>query len=126
PPPPGVAGDGAGPVPPPPPGATSAPQPHVGEVVAQLTTRDLAIAGVTGSGLLAGLSIVGFAFLVLDWLPQSASEELSDRALDVIGTAVVIGVLLVVAVPLWLAFAAGSSILRDHEFTLVRFGTDLH
>ncbi len=126
PPPPGAAGwhpDGA---PPPPPDSNQAPQGHVGEVVAQLTTRDLAIAGVTGSGLLAGLSILGFAFLVLDWLPESTSEDISNRALDVVGTAAVFGALLVVVIPLWLAVAAGSSILRDHEFTLVRFGTDLH
>src|SRR5690606_4546567 len=40
------------------PGApAAAPTPHPPQVVAELSTRDLALAGVTGAGLLAGLSI---------------------------------------------------------------------
>jgi len=102
-------------------GPTQAP-----EVVAEMSTRDLAIAGITGSGLLAGLSIVGFAFLILDYLPEDTGQDLTDDVANLLGTALVLAVLAVVVVPLWLAVAAGASILRDHEFTLVRYGPDLH
>ncbi len=103
-----------------------APLVHAPEVVAQVSTRDLAIAGVTGTGLLAGLSIVGFAFLFLDLLPEGAGEQVSSGVADLLSRVLVVGVVVVLIVPVWLAVAAGSSILRDHEFTLVRYGPDLH
>lgn len=91
-----------------------------------MSTRDLAIAGVTGTGLLAGLSIIGFAFLFLDFLPDDAGEQVSSGVADLLSGVIVLGVLAVFVAPVWLAVAAGSSILRDHEFTLVRYGPDLH
>ena len=42
------------------------------------------------------------------------------------GTVLVVAVALIVALPVFLAVAAGASILRDHGFTLVRYGNDLH
>lgn len=117
----------AGPYPFPPPGAPAgAPGMHVPEVVAELDTRDLALAGVTGSGLLAGLSIVGFGFLILDYLPDDTGQDVSSGIADLFGTALVIGIAAILLVPLWLVVAAAASILRDHEFTLTRYGPDLH
>jgi uncharacterized membrane protein YdbT with pleckstrin-like domain len=97
-----------------------------GQVLARLSTRDLVISGITGSGLLAGLSIVGFAFLVLGELPDAAAEEVGGRVAALFGTVLVVAVALIVALPVFLAVAAGASILRDHGFTLVRYGNDLH
>ena len=96
------------------------------DVVAQIGTRDLALAGVTGSGLLAGLSVVGFAFLALEYLPRDASEAVSEGAAGLVSSVFVLAAILAVVVPLWLAIAAGTSVVQNYGFTLVRYGNDLH
>lgn len=107
--------------------------PHAGPVGAvegqdlvRLSTRDLVIAGVTGSGLLAGLSIVGFVFLVLGELPDATAAEVGGRVASLFGTLLVVVVAVIVALPFFLVAAAAASVLRDHDFTLVRYGNDLH
>lgn len=100
--------------------------PVVGEVLVRLSTRDLGLAGVTGSGLLAGLSILGFAFLVFDVLPEDTGDDVSGLLAELAGMAVVVALVLAVLVPIWLAVAAAASVIRDHDFTLTRYGSDLH
>ena len=97
-----------------------------GEELVRLSTRDLVVAGITGSGLLAGLSIIGFVFLVLGEVPGATADEVGGRAAALFGTLVIIVVAAIVALPFFLAAAAAASVLRDHEFTLVRYGNDLH
>lgn len=97
-----------------------------GQDLVRLSTRDLVVAGVTGSGLLAGLSIVGFAFLVLDELPDATAAEVGGWVASLFGTLLVVVVAVIVALPFFLVAAAAASVLRDHDFTLVRYGNDLH
>lgn len=123
--PPGTMPPPAGP---PPHAATPATaQAVAGETVIRLGTRDLIVAGLTGSGLLAGLSVVGVAFWLLEVLPSDTTEDVPSEVIDVLGGAVLASIAaVVVVVPVWLVLAAGTSILRDHDFTLVRYGGDLH
>ncbi|CAN5896298.1 PH domain-containing protein [soil metagenome] len=105
---------------------TSVPQ-SPPEVIAELDTRQLVLAGVTGSRLGAALPLVAVFFGLFAELPSRLADSIADTVGDQSqALGVVIPVLLIVAVPVVLAMAAGSSILTDHGFTLVRVGTDLH
>lgn len=96
------------------------------EVVAQLTTRQLAVAGISGSRLAALLPLLGAGFGLLTELPGKSTQTATETIGDQLSSALVIGAIAVLIVPLVLAVAAGTSILTDHGFTLVRSGTDLH
>jgi putative membrane protein len=91
--------------------------------VVQLGTAELLVAGVTGSRLAALVPLVGAAYGLLFQLPASASEEIIDRVPT--GTSWIVFAA-VALVPVLLVAAAGSSVLTDHGFTLVRVGPDLH
>lgn len=97
-----------------------------GEVLVSLSTRDLVRAGVTGSNLLAGLSVVGLVFLVLGELPDEVAEQVGGQVVALIGTLIITVLVVAAVIPFFLVAAAGASILRDHGFTLVRYDNDLH
>ena len=102
--------------------APNAPPPPAIEVV-RLSTRELVVAGVTGSRLAAALPFTAAGFGLLADLPDSTSDQVVGLA----PTGTVALVLLAIAiVPIILALAALQSILTDHGFTLVRVGSDLH
>lgn len=112
------------------PGATGPTRPsgtdaHPGppELVTALSTRDLVVAGITGSRLAAGLALVGAGFGFFFELPDSVTDSAGDLAPT---GALAIAAIAVLAVPLLLAAAVGSSILTDHGYQLVRAGSDLH
>ncbi len=97
--------------------------PIPGQLVTKLSTRELALAGVTGPRLAVALTVAASAFALLMELPDSVGESVVDRISAGAAYLVVIAAL---AIPVWLAVAAGSSVLTDHDFTLVRYGDDLH
>lgn len=97
-----------------------------GEVLVSLSTRDLVRAGVTGSNLLAGLSVVGLVFLALGELPDDVAEQVGGQVVALIGTFIITVLVVAAVIPFFLVAAAGASILRDHGFTLVRYDNDLH
>ena len=99
--------------------------PEPGEVLASLSTRDLAVAGVTGSGLVAGLSVIGFLALMLGEIPTAFDGVRNPVTTVVTAVAIVAGVM-VVAIPVLVVAAVFRSVMRDHEFTLTRYGNDLH
>ncbi|MCU1497843.1 MAG: rane-flanked domain [Acidimicrobiales bacterium] len=92
-------------------------------VVASLGTRELVVAGLTGSRLTTGLALAGAAYGLLVELPGNVFDDLGDR-LPAGSGAAVLGAL--VAVPVLLLLAVVSSILTDHGYLLVRVGDDLH
>lgn len=92
-------------------------------VVTHLSTRDLVVAGVTGSRLVTAVPLAGAALGLLAELPGSVADRLTD--LLPTGAVALVGGL-VLALPLLLAFAVASSVLTDHDFTLARIGRDLH
>jgi putative membrane protein len=96
------------------------------EVLVSLSTRDLVRAGVTGSNLLAGLSVVGLVFLALGELPDDVAEQVGGQVVALIGTLIITVLVVAAVIPFFLVAAAGASILRDHGFTLVRYDNDLH
>ncbi|CAN5524089.1 PH domain-containing protein [soil metagenome] len=106
-------------------GAPGSPTPPNGspEVVATLSTADLALAGVTGSRLVAGLALVGAGFGLFSELPSAITDSVGDAAPT---GALAVAIVAVLAIPVLLVAAVGSSILTDHGFLLVRVGTDLH
>lgn len=96
---------------------------HRAEPVLELDTRALIVAGVTGSRLLAVLPLAGAAFGFFGQLPEGLQGNLADHA----PTGAAVAVVAAVAVlPLLAVFAAATSVLTDHGFTLVRVGDDLH
>jgi putative membrane protein len=97
------------------------------EVIAELDTTQLVVAGVTGSRLGAALPLVAVFFGFFAEVPSRLADPIADTVGDQ-GQALglVIPLLLILAVPVVLAMAAGSSILTDHGYTLVRVGRDLH
>lgn len=96
------------------------------EVVAQLTTRQLAVAGVTGARLLAVLPLAGAAFGLFIELPGALADSAADQVGDQLSSMVTLIALALLAIPVVLGIATATSVLTDHEFTLVRSGTDLH
>lgn len=100
--------------------------PETPEVVAQLTSRQLAIAGISGSRLAAMVPLLAAGFGLLNELPGQTTESATETIGNQLSSALVLGAIAVLIIPLILAVAAATSILTDHEFTLVRSGTDLH
>lgn len=97
--------------------------PAVAVPVVHLSTRDLVVAGITGSRLAAVLPFGAAAVGLLFELPSSTS----DQIIDAVPTGTVAVVLFGIAIaPLVVLAAVASSILTDHDFTLVRVGSDLH
>lgn len=102
---------------------SNGPPPAVAVPVVELSTRDLVVAGISGSRLAAVLPFAAAAVGLLFELPGSTSEQI----IDAVPTGTVAVVLFGVAVaPLVVLAAVASSILTDHGFTLVRVGSDLH
>lgn len=100
--------------------------PPVPEVVVELGTRQLVLAGVTGSRLAGILPLVGAAFGLFSELPGSISDSLARNVGDRVSTGAVIPLLVLLALPVVAGLAAATSVLTDHGFTLVRIGHDLH
>lgn len=96
------------------------------EVVAQLTTRQLVVAGMSGSRLAALLPVLAAGFGLLTELPGQTTQSATQTIGDQFSSVLVIGAIALLIVPVILAIAAGTSILTDHDFTLIRSGTDLH
>ncbi len=87
----------------------------------------LALAGITGSRLLMVFVAIGSIFGFVEEIRQGTAV---GAARDVVESgarpgAVLIGVVLVVAVPVWLGVAAGAAILADGGFRLTRRGDHL-
>lgn len=95
------------------------------EQLLRLSTRDLVTAGLTGSGLLAGLSVVGFVAVTTGEMGFSATEA-GGWLTAALGTVVAVVGAVLLTLPFMLIAAAVGSILRDHDLTLVRYGNDLH
>ena len=109
-------------------GPTSQPRatPEPSVLVAQLTTRQLVVAGISGTRLAALLPLLGVGYGLLADLPDQATRTATDAIGDQTSPAMVIGLIALLIIPVVLAAAAGTSIFTDHDFTLVRTGTDLH
>lgn len=99
------------------------PAPPQPVVVAALDTGELAVAGVTGSRLTAGLALGGAAYGLLVELPGSIFDGLGDRLPTGSGAVVLAAV---ATLPVLAALAVASSVLTDHGYLLVRLGDDLH
>ena len=106
--------------------ATGVPAGGPPEVVTELSTRQLALAGLTGSRLAAILPLVGAGFGLLVELPDSTAQSATETVGDQLSSTRSLIALAVLVIPVIGLLAAGTSILTDHEFTLVRRGTDLH
>lgn len=108
------------------PAGTAAPQAPP-EMIAELDTTQLVVAGITGSRLGAALPLVAVFFGFFAEVPSRLADPIADTVGDQ-GQALglVTPLLLLLAVPVVLAMAAGSSVLTDHGYTLVRVGRDLH
>ncbi|HEX2576580.1 MAG TPA: PH domain-containing protein, partial [Aquihabitans sp.] len=124
---PGGGAEPGGPGPGPGPGAALRPPPPAApEVVVELTTRELVVAGITGSRLAGIVPLVGAAIGLFFELPDDVGESVARDVGDQLSAGIVLPLLAVLAVPVILALAALTSILTDHGYTLVRIGTDLH
>ncbi len=102
-------------------------QPADRELIA-LGLREVALAGVTGVRLLVVFAAVGAGFGLIGEVggQEAAFDAVRDWVEDGRrpGTALLV-LLAVVAVPVWLGAAAGSSILADGGFRLTRRGDQL-
>lgn len=106
-------------------GGAAAPPPE--RDIVTLGHRRLALAGVTGPKLTA----VGAAVGAVIGLLQQAEVGIPRGATDVVieggrPTALVVAALVAVAIPIWLAAAAGASLLADGGYRLTRRGDLLH
>lgn len=121
----GVAGDGGGGQP----MRTGGPPSLTADdvEVLRIGVGRLALAGVTGSKLAVVFAALGFVYGVLDDVVGDVGEQVADAVVDGArpgGLVLVAGAL--VAVPFWLASAAGAAILTDGGFRLTRRGAFLH
>ena len=85
-----------------------------------LSVAEIALAGVTGAPLGVMLTILFWPLQLLDDLPGNQIEGLDSGSLSATGGQLML--LAVVIVPIWLALAAGASLLRDGRFTLAGDG----
>lgn len=108
--------------------ADPAPDDEPERVLLRVTLDDVALAGVTGVRLLVVLATVGGLYGLLDDVGrEEAVFDAVRRWVEGGGspTSAAVLVAALVVVPVWLAAAAGSSILADGGFTLTRRGDRL-
>jgi putative membrane protein len=104
-----------------PPGNTPPPDPD--RVVLEVPAWRLAVGGITGARLAVVLTVAASAIRLLEELPEGTAREVADRVPD---TGPAATLLLVVALPVWFALAAGTAVLTDAGFSMTRRDDDLH
>ncbi len=103
------------------------PPPVADELLVHLSTRDLVVAGVTGRHLGAVVVLFGAIYGLAGYLPTTLVNTTATATWAwLIGSAVITLLVAAVVMVIWVLAAAVASVVQDHDYTLVRRGSDLH